>query len=31
MHRRMHVNFMQLFDPSHTIEFRMFQPTLDLK
>lgn len=31
MHRRMHLNFMQLFDPSHTIEFRMFQPTLDLK
>ena len=28
--RRMHVNFFQLFDESNTIEFRHFQPTLDL-
>lgn len=28
--RRLHVNFMQLFDQTNTIEFRHFQPTLDL-
>lgn len=28
--RRLHVNFMQMWDYSKTIEFRHFQPTLDL-